>query len=60
MHTHIAPLAAVFIIAHDLADFALASDGKDVDIMKFMRTVVDMYTSSQFRKVLAALQDITF
>lgn len=55
-HSHISPLSALFIIAHDLADYTLAK-GKDASVAEFLNQTKDYYSPSRFRSVLNALQE---
>lgn len=51
-HTHIHPLAAVFIVAHDLVDQMI--DGK-VDPRNYVETNHSRFVGSQFKKILNAM-----
>lgn len=52
--THITPLAAVFIVAHDLVDYAFDHDGK-VDIADYLTQNETKLQSGNFKKVLKGL-----
>ncbi|MGK5084345.1 HD domain-containing phosphohydrolase [Bdellovibrionota bacterium FG-1] len=53
----IAPLSALFIVAHDLTDFAL-SVGKGAKVGHFLAQAKEKYTPSQFRKAVEALEQV--
>lgn len=55
-HAYIAPLAVVFICAHDLTLYTLES-GDKFDIRQFLDRVKDRYNSTRFKKVLAVVED---
>lgn len=55
--TYIAPLAVVFIVAHDLAQFAIAK-GPGFKVGEFLLTARDRFKSTQFRKVLDSLENL--
>ena len=57
-HTHITPLAAVFIVAHDIVDYAYDHDGK-VDIENFILENETKLQSGNFKKVLKGLLQMT-
>lgn len=54
-HSYIAPLASVFIVAHDLTRFGI-NLGRDFDIDDFLLEARDRYQSSHFRKILTCLE----
>lgn len=57
-HTYIAPLAAVFIVAHDLAVFTIKA-GKDYRLGDFLEARRATYKATQFKKILQALETVT-
>ena len=61
-HSYISSLSTVFIVAHELADRALAAlergEGKSFTPAAYLAEVRDQYSSSGFRKVLSALENI--
>ena len=54
---YIAPLAAIFIVAHDMAQFALAQ-GKQFNVGMYLGVARDKYKTSQFRKVVQAIEQL--
>lgn len=54
-HTRIAPLTAIFIVAHDMAQWAMAH-GFEFDGEQFLARNGEKYVGSQFKKIVAALQ----
>jgi len=54
-HKHIAPLASLFIVAHDLAQYYLEAQG-DFNVEVFLQGIRDQYKSSYFRKILSCLE----
>ncbi|MGZ3687952.1 MAG: HD-GYP domain-containing protein, partial [Bdellovibrionota bacterium] len=56
-HTYIAPLAAVFIVAHELTQYALKHPN-DFDTQKFIELNGGRYKSSQFKKVLSVIEGL--
>ena len=56
-HAYIAPLAAVFIVAHDLTRYAMQV-GDEFNPQIFVDQVKDLYKQSQFKKVLACLETL--
>lgn len=54
---YIAPLAAVFIIAHDLSRVFIKK-GTEADIEKVKQEIAASYSSSHFKKVVAALMQL--
>ncbi len=56
-HAFIAPLSAVFIVAHDLADFSLEHEGNFTPA-EFLELTAKRYSSSKFQRVVASLQQI--
>jgi hypothetical protein len=52
---YIAPLSAIFIVAHDMTKFAMEK-GKDFKPVDFLETARERYKPSQFRKVVAAIE----
>ena len=57
MSSYIAPLSCVFIIAHDLAQFAIAK-GPGFQVSEFLTGMKGKYKSAQFRKVLDAMDKL--
>src|SRR6185437_16447632 len=53
-YAYIAPLAMVFIVAHDMTQHFL-NNGSKMDRDGFLAEAREKYTSSQFRKVLEAI-----
>jgi hypothetical protein len=53
----ISPLAAVFIVAHKLAEQSIVS-GKNLDVRQLTQELRKTLTSSQFRKVIGALEQL--
>ncbi|MGZ3686853.1 MAG: HD-GYP domain-containing protein [Bdellovibrionota bacterium] len=56
-HSHISPLACVFMVGHDLADIAIR-EGQSFDFKKAIAQIADRYTSSQFRRILSAVGNL--
>jgi response regulator RpfG family c-di-GMP phosphodiesterase len=56
-HTKITPLATVFIISHDLADYIM--DHPKWELKDFMAKAKAKYKGQHFAKVLSALNDMT-
>ncbi len=54
---HIAPLACVFIVAHDMAKMALKR-GVEFDVKEFIAEKKAKYTTNQFRKIFAAIEHL--
>jgi HD-GYP domain-containing protein (c-di-GMP phosphodiesterase class II) len=55
--TYIAPLAMIFIVAHDMAKFVLAK-GADFKVAEFLAEAKDKYKTGQFRKVVQAIEQL--
>ena len=56
---YIAPLSAVFIVAHDLTDFVLSSGSEgDLNIGSFLEQMSSSYSVGQFKKIITALESI--
>jgi response regulator RpfG family c-di-GMP phosphodiesterase len=53
-HTRIAPLSALFIIAHDLVGFLLTR-GREVGISDFKASYSEVYNVGYFKKIIQAL-----
>ena len=56
-YTYIAPLTMVFIVAHDMAQYFL-THGSQMNRDEFLTLAREKYKSSQFRKVLAAIEKL--
>ncbi|MEN9724257.1 MAG: hypothetical protein RJB38_2243 [Pseudomonadota bacterium] len=54
-HLHIAPLAALFIIAHDLVE-EIYQKGEFFEYGEFVRARKEVYASGHFKKVLNAIE----
>lgn len=54
-HKYIAPLSSLFIVAHDLADYAIEAK-MNFNIETFLQTAREVYKASYFRKILVALE----
>jgi HD-GYP domain-containing protein (c-di-GMP phosphodiesterase class II) len=54
-HSYIAPLACVFIVAHDLTRYTLTA-GASFEMETYLKGVRDKYKSSQFKKILSSLE----
>ena len=54
---YIAPLSAVFIVAHDLADFVLSS-GSDFKMASFLDQMRPHYNFGQFKKIFVVLENL--
>jgi HD-GYP domain-containing protein (c-di-GMP phosphodiesterase class II) len=55
--TYIAPLGAVFIVAHDMAQVALKK-GPEFKPADFLAEIRDKYKTGQFRKVVQAIEQM--
>lgn len=55
--TYIAPLTAIFIVAHDMAQLAVA-EGPKFKVENFLQSAHDNYKPSQFRKVIQAVEQL--
>jgi HD-GYP domain-containing protein (c-di-GMP phosphodiesterase class II)/CheY-like chemotaxis protein len=49
-HLHIAPLSALFILAHDFVDYVLLEGNTDADIFKFLELNKPRYDLGNFKK----------
>jgi response regulator RpfG family c-di-GMP phosphodiesterase len=56
--TYIAPLATIFIVAHDMAQDVLAK-GPVFKMEEFLAVARERYKPSQFRKVVQAIEQLT-
>ncbi len=56
--SYIAPLAAIFIVAHEMARYSL-DKGPTFKAKDFLDASRDKYSSSQFKKVMAALEKLS-
>jgi HD-GYP domain-containing protein (c-di-GMP phosphodiesterase class II) len=56
-YSYISPLSMVFIVAHDMAQHFLENDS-NLDRDAFLVKAREKYTSSQFRKVLEAIEKL--
>jgi hypothetical protein len=54
-HHQIAPLSALFIIAHDLLGYFLQK-GKDTNMEEFIDTRAGLYTQGMFKKIFKAIE----
>jgi HD-GYP domain-containing protein (c-di-GMP phosphodiesterase class II) len=54
-HTRIAPLSAIFIVAHDMAQFTIENQYV-FDLNRFLAKMGEKYVGSQFKKILTTLQ----
>jgi HD-GYP domain-containing protein (c-di-GMP phosphodiesterase class II) len=54
-HTRIAPLSAIFIVAHDMAQFTIENQYM-FDLNRFLAKMGEKYVGSQFKKILTTLQ----
>ena len=55
-HSYIAPLSAVFIVAHDMTQHMIQSNAMSVN--EFVEKVKDKYSSNQFKRILAGIEDL--
>lgn len=55
--TQVAPLAAVFIVAHDLTQYTMRS-GENFSAEEFLKKGREKYTRGHFKKVLMALEGL--
>ena len=56
-HKYIAPLSSLFIVAHDLADYALEAKS-NFNIEVFIQKNAELYKSSYFRKIVDTLESL--
>jgi len=56
-HTHIHPLAATLMIAHDLVDWIIDHPG-DLDKDAFLAAYDDKYAQGAFKKIMKALREL--
>jgi HD-GYP domain-containing protein (c-di-GMP phosphodiesterase class II) len=56
-HSYIAPLAMVFIVAHDMAQYFLDHQSR-MDIAEFVANSRDAYKGSQFKKIIDAVEKL--
>ena len=56
-HTHIHPLAACLIVAHDLVDWLIDHGGK-VDMPAFFAAHEEKFQQGVFKKILKAMKDL--
>ena len=56
-HQHIIPLSAIFIVAHDLADYIIDDPNWNLD--KYLHEATDKFSGPHFIKALAALKTIS-
>jgi response regulator RpfG family c-di-GMP phosphodiesterase len=56
-YSYIAPLASVFIVAHDLAQYVCSSRA-GFDIQEFITGKKEVYKASQFKKILLCLDSL--
>ncbi len=56
-HNQIAPLSAIFIIAHDLTHYTI-THGNKFDLGIYIDSVREKYNYNNFRKVIKVLEDI--
>lgn len=56
-HTHIHPLAATLMVAHDLVDWIIEHPGA-VDVADFAEAFRDKYQPGTFKKILKALETL--
>jgi hypothetical protein len=56
-HTYIAPLAMVFLVAHDMAQYFL-DHGSRMDLKDFLTIARERYKNSQSRKIIEALEKL--
>jgi response regulator RpfG family c-di-GMP phosphodiesterase len=54
---HIAPLACVFLVAHDMAKAALKT-GAEFEVQAYMEQAKARFSGSQFRKIFTALEHL--
>lgn len=57
-HTHMAPLTAVFLVAHDMADWIFKCGADNFVVADFLESVKSKYTYSVFRKVIEAVSHL--
>jgi HD-GYP domain-containing protein (c-di-GMP phosphodiesterase class II) len=55
----ISPLAAIFIVAHEMLHFMYANPEADFDREKFIKKYGDYFSSGNFKKVLSSLEKLT-
>jgi hypothetical protein len=56
-HSYMAPLAMVFIVAHDMAQYFLDHQSR-MDIGEFTANSRDAYKGSQFKKIIDAVEKL--
>ncbi len=56
-HSRIAPLSAIFIVAHDMAQF-IVENHYVFDLNRFLAKIGEKYVGSQFKKIMTALQSM--
>jgi HD-GYP domain-containing protein (c-di-GMP phosphodiesterase class II) len=56
-HTRIAPLSAIFIVAHDMAQFTIENQYV-FDLNRFLAKTGEKYVGSQFKKIMTTLQSM--
>lgn len=56
-HSRIAPLSAIFIVAHDMAQFT-TQNHYVFDLNRFLAKMGDKYVGSQFKKIVTTLQSM--
>ncbi len=56
---YIAPLASLFIIAHDIVDYCYDNKG-NIDIDEFLETNSKKYSAGNFKKIAKAVSEMTF
>ncbi|MEN9722388.1 MAG: hypothetical protein RJB38_374 [Pseudomonadota bacterium] len=56
-HMHIAPLSAIFIIAHDMVD-EICKNGYTFDFGGFVQTRQKKYSSGYFKKIMKAMEHL--
>jgi HD-GYP domain-containing protein (c-di-GMP phosphodiesterase class II) len=56
-HSRIAPLSAIFIVAHDMAHFVVENQYV-FDFNRFNAQMGEKYVGSQFKKIMTALQNM--
>lgn len=57
--SYIAPLAAIFIVAHDLAK-AILKEKERFDLAKYVDSSKNKYSNSQFKKILSVVAALEF
>lgn len=56
-HSYIAPLAMVFMVAHDMAQYFLDHGGR-MDVKDFLAIARENYKTSHFRKIIDAIEKL--